>query len=404
MDILFLGGLFPKDRNQEITTNSKNIIQNAANNLQWSIITGLDHYYSNLSIITLPYIGSYPLNYKKWYFKSSNFKHRNLSRDYSIGFLNFPFIKLISRYWKAKKAIKQWSENITGNSCIIVYAIHSPFLKAATDFKRSMLNVKICLIVPDLPQFMSGNRNILYRFSKGIESIIIKRCLKEIDSFVLLSDHMANALKVGNRQWIRIEGIFEQIDSNDYIPKEEDKTILYTGTLARQYGIINLLNAFDAIKDLNYSLWICGEGDCRNEIERRAKSDNRIKFFGQLPRANILTLQKKATLLVNPRTSEGDYTKYSFPSKTMEYLASGTPCIIYKLQGIPEEYYQYCIVVNIENTECLKEKILEVCSKDQSELNEFGRKAANFILENKNPISQVKKIYELLNSIDNNKI
>lgn len=404
MTILFLGGLFPKYRSQEITANSKNIIQDAANNLQWSIVAGLDHYYTNLSIITLPYIGSYPLNYKKWHFKSSNFKHRNLSKDYCIGFVNFPFIKLISRYWKAKKALKHWNGNITENSCIVIYAIHSPFLKAATDFKHSKPNVKICLIVPDLPQFMSGSRNILYRFSKGIESIIIQSCLKKIDSFVLLSDYMAEAIKVGNRPWTRVEGIFEQTDSISEVPKEKSKTILYTGTLARQYGIINLMDAFDAIKETDYRLWICGEGDCRNEIEKRAKSDSRITYFGQQPRSIVLTLQQKATLLINPRTSEGEYTKFSFPSKTMEYLASGTPCIIYKLQGIPEEYFQYCYVVNNENIEGLKEMILTVCSKDQSELDEFGREAAKFILENKNPISQVKKIYELLNSIDENKI
>jgi len=403
MNILFLCGLFPKDREQEIATNSKSSIQYAANNLQWSIANGLEYFYEQLKIISLPYISSYPFGYKTSFFRSSKFSLKSETSNSCVGFINLPFINFISRYWNAKKAIQKWGENISGNSCIIVYAIHTPFLKAAIDFKKSMPNVKICLVVPDLPQFMSGSRNIIYRLLKTLETVIINQCLEETDSFVLLSKYMVESLKIENKPWTRVEGIFEQTHIEEHAPKEESKTILYTGTLARQYGIINLLDAFDAIKDLNYKLWICGEGDCRNEIEKRAKFDTRIKYFGQQPRSIILTLQKKATILVNPRTPEGDYTKYSFPSKTMEYLASGTPCLLYRLKGIPEEYFQYCFVMNNGNIEELKEMIITVCNKDQSELDEFGRKAAKFIFENKNSISQVRKIYELLNSIDKNK-
>ena len=38
---------------------------------------------------------------------------------------------------------------------------------------------------------------------------------------------------------------------------------------------------------------------------------------------------------VNPRQNNEEFTKYSFPSKTMEYLASGVPVVAYKLDGIP---------------------------------------------------------------------
>ena len=63
----------------------------------------------------------------------------------------------------------------------------------------------------------------------------------------------------------------------------------------------------------------------------------RIEFLGMLPRTDVLELQSKATILVNPRQPVGDFTKYSFPSKTIEYMASGTPLLMYKLPGIPEE-------------------------------------------------------------------
>jgi len=391
MNIVFLGGYFPLDRVEEILTNSRGVVQNAANNLQWSIINGLSYYYKNLQTITLPYIGTYPFHYKKCYFKYS---------DNSVGFINFLGLAYVHRYIKAKKALKQLVKK-SDSTYIVIYAIHTPFLKAAVDLKKKNPNVKICLIVPDLPQFMSANKNVVYRFCKNIDSKIIQACLKNVDSFVLLTDQMAEGLAIENKPWVRVEGVFDQASTHEFEKKEKLKTILYTGTLARAYGIMNLLDAFSAISNSDYRLWICGEGDCREEIEKKALSDSRIKYWGQLPYSEILTLQKKATVLVNPRTSEGEYTKYSFPSKTMEYMASGTPCIMHNLSGIPKEYLKLCFIVEHENSEGLKNMIIHVCEKEQTELNEFGNKAKQFILTKKNPICQVKKIDELLNKTSN---
>lgn len=66
-----------------------------------------------------------------------------------------------------------------------------------------------------------------------------------------------------------------------------------------------------------------------------ATKDRRIQYLGSIPHDEILQLQRTASLLVNPRTPEGIYTKYSFPSKTMEYLASGTPTLYMNCQEFP---------------------------------------------------------------------
>ena len=68
----------------------------------------------------------------------------------------------------------------------------------------------------------------------------------------------------------------------------------------------------------------------------------------------------------------------------MEYLASGTPCIINRLKGIPNEYFDYCFVPKDETLPALIETIIKVCTKEQSELNDFGIRAKNFIKEKKN--------------------
>ena len=71
-------------------------------------------------------------------------------------------------------------------------------------------------------------------------------------------------------------------------------------------------------------------------------------------------MQQQATLLVNPRKGHEEYTKYSFPSKTMEYMASGTPTIMYKLPGLPIEYEEYLVLLPDNSQETLT-AILKQC-------------------------------------------
>ena len=126
------------------------------------------------------------------------------------------------------------------------------------------------------------------------------------------------------------------------------------------------------------------------------KDDSRISFLGQLPRNEVIEWQKKATVLVNPRQNNEEFTKYSFPSKTMEYLSSGIPVVAYKLDGIPDEYDQYIQYVADDSIESLKKKLVEVCEMTREERQELGNIGRNFVLMKKNSTIQVRKICEMI--------
>ena len=104
-------------------------------------------------------------------------------------------------------------------------------------------------------------------------------------------------------------------------------------------------------------------------------------------------------LLVNPRTPEGEFTKYSFPSKTMEYMASGVPVLMYRLPGIPEEYFNYCYKVEDVGETALTKAIEDVLNKSSEELANMGKSAREFILEHKNPIAQMGKVVEFIKAL-----
>ena len=397
MDVIFLGNLFPENRINEIRKNSLSKVDNAANNLQYALLDGLIEYYSNINIISLPVIGSYPINYKKIYFKKSFSKYNDKFNLLCVNFINLILIKHYSRYVNSLRALKKIVKP-NKETLIFLYSINSPFLKAINEFKKDHPNVQLCLIAPDLPQFMSESKNPIYKILKTLDIKIIHKYLPSIDYFVVLSDFMYSPLKIGIRPWTRIEGIFSSKTISNINSQEINaKTILYTGTLDYRLGIMNLLKAFMEINDEEFKLWICGAGNASFDIINASKNDHRIIFFGILPLDEILELQKKATVLVNPRSSEGEFTKYSFPSKTLEYMASGTPCIMHRLPSVPKEYNDFIFFTDRDDYTGLKEKIIEVCSMKQTDLNDFGQKASQFIFENKNPKVQVKKIYDMIN-------
>jgi glycosyltransferase involved in cell wall biosynthesis len=402
MKFTLLFGAFPIEQHNDIISNSITGVQFAANALQWSIIDGLEENNINIQLHNLPFIGSYPLRYKKLYYTGRDKCRTAYGTNYkSNKFLNLSLIKMYSRYAVAKNAL--FSDVVLNGdqNVILIYSVNSPFLRAAINFKNKNPKTIICLIVPDLPEYMSDSQNVFYKYLKRIDGVSINKFLVDIDCFVLLTDFMKDKLPILNKPYVVVEGIYNQNDDIIQYSKKGDgiKQVMYTGTLAKRYGIMNLVNAFHNIQSENYRLLICGDGDSRKDIINLSNIDNRIKYLGNLDRKEVLKLQKESDLLVNPRTQEGDYTKYSFPSKTMEYLASGTPTLLYKLPGIPDEYYDYCYTINSFSVNEFTYRIEEVLNKPLEELVTIGNKARDFILEKKNPKTQCGRIIEMIKNI-----
>ncbi len=399
MKIVFVGGLFPPDRREEIIKTSKGIVQFGVDIFQWAFIKGLDSYIDNLSIYTSPSIGNYPFNYRKPFFNKSEFSHNSKSKDYCMGFITIPGINLFSKTYSIYKSLVK--NERSSNIYIIVSCVHTPYLLAAVLFKNKFPNSKICLVVPDHPQYMADKIGNIYKFLKNIELRFIHKLIRSVDTFVFITDQMATQFKIGNKPWVRIEGIY----NSDNIIQEatnsnpEQKIVFYSGLINSRYGIKILLDAFKLIPYNNYRLWICGEGNMKDQLIEYAKLDKRVTFYGQVTHEEVLKLQKESTVLVNPRTSEGEYTKYSFPGKTMEYIASGKPCIMNLLPGMPFEYIEHVFIPDEENAASLSNKIMEVCTMNPVVLKEKCSKAKAFILEKKNAKSQVYKVFKMINSV-----
>ena len=360
--------------------------------LQNALLNGLCKSINDFSIISSWGISPFP-KVKQIFFRPANIEFNgNRNRYRFVGAINFPIVNMISKFFLVRGELKKQLKN--EESCVIVYETHSPFLLAVATLRKKIK--KAVILVPDLPDYMHGRNNIVRRFLKKLDRNLINWCLEKFDGYVLLSEPMRE--KLPEKKYIVMEGIFNPEANEKNVEKEVYRTIMYTGGVFSHRGTDLLLEAFSEIKNPDYRLWIRGDGELRQKILDMAAKDSRIKYFPPMKREELLELERKATVLVNT-TPPQDFTRYFFPSKNMEYLASGTPTIMFRLDCMPQEYDNYLYYVDGNDANALREKIIEVCEESQEKLNAFGKCARRFILENKTPLVQCKRIVDFIESL-----
>lgn len=404
LDILFLGKLFPKEKESEIKSKIKTGMQDAANALQWNIIDGLEENdCGRIKILNYLPVNSYPNGFTDKSIPGFVFSHTDKyeSVDLNIGCTNRAIIKHILNIYPFKKEIEKWVNLDIGlKKVLLVYSASPMFLSLAKFAKQLNNQIEICCVIADLPEFFSASD--LSGVRKIYNTYQTKKCAllyKYVDRFVLLTEGMSERLKI-SVPYIVMEGIAPE--SHDFNETEislvfkNEKFIFYSGTLNYKFGIGELLEAFNLINDNDIKLVICGFGQAEERIKLSMESDSRILFLGRIDRSDAISLQRKATVLVNPRQNNEEFTKYSFPSKTMEYLASGVPLVAYKLDGIPDEYDKYINYVPDNSSEALALTLSELLKISDDERTQKGLEAKDFVLKNKNRKVQAKKILDFI--------
>ena len=405
MQIIFCSSIFDMTQYEKLRKKSKLPLGLADHNLNDNLIQGLDENLDNsVRLVNNVQIPNYP-NYPKVFFHRQLWHHAENSDDVNCGFINLPIIKHLSRaYCTYKEIEKIINEEKEENLYLISYDLHFGISFAITRIIRRHPRLKTCLFMPDIPSAVlesSSAGNV--RLKDWLMAKLKTSSVNAFKSYVFITKQMADVISVEGKKYTIVEGIFNDKQPPLQDSEENKKIILYTGQLNPVYGLSDLIEAFVQIagKYDDYELWLCGSGPMVEEIKRLAQQYPGIKYFGYCNAAEIREKQSKATVLVNPRKNTGEYTKYSFPSKTMEYLASGRPMIGYKLDGIPDEYDPFICYVKDNSTEALMDKIEEVCSWPEDIRKEKGKQARQFIMQYKTPKIQCEKIIKMLEDISN---
>lgn len=403
MKWVFCSSVYNMADYDEIARKSKVPASLADHNLNYNIILGLDEATGKpVTLVNNVQIPSYP-KFPKILFRRQKWNHTEGVQDINCGFINLPVLKHISRAITTfKELVKEIRAAKDEPVCVMTYDLHLGICLAIRGAKLFFPRIRTCAVLPDIPNavIVASNGGSITATGK-LRAWIKMRFIKQFDSYVLLTEYMKNIAGLGDKPCTIVEGIY-----NNHQPPLPEKTveknvIFYSGQLNPAYGMENLLEAFQQIyqQNENYELWICGGGGLAQRISQLAETCPGVKYYGYVSGEKVRALQAEASVLVNPRQNTEEFTKYSFPSKTMEYLASGRPVVGYKLDGIPDEYNNYIQYVQDNSVEALRDKLIEICGMDDETRNELGKRSRAFILKEKNPKKQCEKIMKLIQSM-----
>ena len=394
MRYLFCGSFCVPEDEDKLLAWSKCGLQFSIINFQRNMLQGLKENMSSED--TLDIINYYPLGaYGR--FSSLLFLSGERDKNYQrLSLLNIPIIKQLFYNIQAWYYINRWVKTYKDEEkCILMYDLLTPYLKVLSSLPS--INLKTISIVADLP-----NEYGYYKSEKGlkarIKEYIGRRSLIQIgnlDRLGLLTRQMSEVLKLRKDQYVVIEGFSNGLRPFCELSKSDQTIVLQTGVVSKTYQLDTLIEAFGRIHDSSFELWICGNGNYVEELLVKSKKDRRIKYLGNLPASRIAEIQSRATILINPRQNIGAYTKYSFPSKIIEYLSTARPVIGYRLDGIPDEYYDYIRTPNNNSIDELANTIVAVSQMPYSQLKQLGIEGRKFVIKRCNPREQISKLLSL---------
>ena len=397
MEILYIGSICDKDVFAERASKSEIKPSAAPQAFEGAILKGFRALEGvSLTVLSAESIAPYPHG-NKLFLK----ERKDQIEGYEVNIvpaINLPLLKQFTHAKNTKKRVKNWLKKTEGeNRCVLMYGIYPLVAKVVIEICHKN-GCKVIPIVTDVPATMLTYSKPQYYLKAKLGQTnkeIALEVQSQFDAFIYITKQMADIVGLGKPYQVMEVLVDTSIVSLENESKKANPpALMYAGSLFKKYGIDHILEVFSKVT-ADCQLWLFGSGDYEEEIKAAAAKDTRIKFFGRVDRKTIMEKEQEASLLLNIRNPQDDYTKYSFPSKMIEYLISGTPLMTTRLPGIPDEYYNYVYTVDYDFNK-MAQMIDEILRDTPENRQALGVKAQEFVMEHKNCEQQVTRMVDFI--------
>lgn len=383
LNVVFLGFTVPNDIAQEYFKLDPNAaIQ--THKFAWSFARALSINYDTTLVSSVP-IQNYPL-VNKIFIKGANFTKDNI-HGILAPFINILLLKHLTRFYVC--FIILLNAYFTKNpSIIFIHGLHTPYLVLGNIFK--FLDVKFAVVLTDPSGVELNTDSILAKKLKRLDRHVTKFFTRKADILIALAPKLIEDI---NSDGIKLvfPGILNKDFSNEVKKKcikqknntkAKDKSfkVVYAGGLHDIYGIKTLTDAILSLdRCLSVKMLFLGKGNQLDYIEEMSILDSRIEYGGFLDNSELVTHILEADLLINPRPTVLDFSSRSFPSKLIEYLATGIPVLTTRIDSIPHDLEQLFYYIDDESKAGIQQAIMNVMAEDPEERYLKALKAKNYI-------------------------
>lgn len=313
-----------------------------------------------------------------------------------IPFLNVALLKHLCLFAYAFVYVLLWGCRHRREKAIVCDVL-SISICMGTLLASKINRVRSVGVVTDIYGLMVGNAKVswIVKFAAYLNHCYVS----SFDRYVLLTSQMNERVNPKGKPHIVMEALCDLSMAEQDVQNEEKatpRTVIYAGGIQERYGLKMLAEAFVKADIPDARLVYYGSGPYVEEYKKLCAVHPNLEYRGVAPNEEIVAEELKATLLVNPRPTTEEFTKYSFPSKNMEYMASGTPLLTTKLPGMPEDYYPHVYFFEEESVQGYADALKKVLSLPADTLYVKGEQAKRFVLQQKNYVTQAQRVLGLL--------
>ena len=255
----------------------------------------------------------------------------------------------------------------------------------------------VCLLA-DLPIDDKTDRKGVSTWLRSFFEKSTWKSMKICDRYIVLNKHVIDKY-LPSKEYIVIDGGVDEVDIEKYnmpVQKGNEHNILYCGALTEYNGILNLIEAMEILSKKDIILDIYGSGYLENIVKNAALKNPQIRFHGRVSNQEVMQKQKEAWLLINPRVVNDPIAQVTFPSKTFEYLLSGTPVLSTRLNGYTHEYDEAMIYLENDSPENIALAIEKISSYSANKLEKIADQGKKLVVECRNWEVQSSKILDFL--------
>lgn len=150
------------------------------------------------------------------------------------------------------------------------------------------------------------------------------------------------------------------------------------------------------VRDPECSLVVYGGGPLSDLVQRIAATTRNVQYLGMQPHETVIAAERAADLLISPRLPDSFVTRYTFPSKLLEYMWVGAPILANVLEGVPDEYTTYLNSPGDCTAEAWGAAIDEICLDDVGAFRDKAGEGARFVLREKSWDAQGSRLFRFL--------
>ena len=163
-------------------------------------------------------------------------------------------------------------------------------------------------------------------------------------------------------------------------------------------GVDTILQAFSLL-DERFSLRIAGHGPLEAEVRRAAAHDPRIEYLGFVNLEEVMDLYASSDVLVAMRPTHDLNTRYFFPGKVLEYLASGAPVVTTGTGNVEKEFAEFVFLLRDESPSGLAAMLEDVARTPLSEREGRGAAGRAYVSAHKTWAVQAARVADFLREI-----